>query len=441
MKTLSKGEILAGRFRVQSVLGTGGMATVYQVTDLALERTNPQQATKAAKVLKSSLVNAHHAAERLRREGALLQHLSHPNLVRTETYGELDDGRVFVVMEHLEGKTLREYLSETGPLPLHTALGFGIAICNGLQAAHEAGVIHRDLKPENIFIVPPQNSQEHEHPTPLLKLLDFGIAKAFDRERLTHTGQFLGTPRYMAPEQLQDDTQVTPQTDVYAVGIVLYEMLAGTPPFTGRTATDALASILSGQVEPLHQHRPDLPQPLVDLVLTAMARIPDVRPKSASLLKRSLQQLLPAPTQAHNRNQEPARTGPMGTVPHPSEHPAQHTVQPTVQPASTQAQATFDSLPFQATQEQPRPESKPTRPEQGSPAPQRNALPATVASKPQRPNDPSIPLDLQTVRRSTQNRTIRPRTNLLGTILLGTGITLLTAGAVFAALKLIARFL
>ncbi len=259
------GQVLAGRFRVEAELGEGGMARVYRVTDLATQRPF------ALKLLKSSIADDREAVARLRREAEVLSTIDNPAVVRIETYGQLPDGRLFLVIELLEGETLGARMRREQRLAPEALSPIVAGVAAGLGAAHRAGVVHRDLKPDNVFLCKAPDGVQ-------VKILDFGISKVYsNEERLTRTGQVLGTPRYMAPEQLSAEPDLDARTDVYALGVILYEALAGTPPFVATTPSDLILAILHGKVTPLRVLRPELPAALESIVARAMARHRDLR--------------------------------------------------------------------------------------------------------------------------------------------------------------------
>jgi serine/threonine protein kinase len=260
------GQVLAGRFRVEAELGEGGMARVYRVTDLATQRPF------ALKLLKASIADDREAVARLRREAEVLSTIDNPAVVRIETYGQLPDGRLFLVIELLEGETLGARMRREQRLSPEALSPIVAGVAAGLGAAHRAGVVHRDLKPDNVFLCRAPDGGVQ------VKILDFGISKVYsNEERLTRTGQVLGTPRYMAPEQLSAEPDLDARTDVYALGVILYEALAGTPPFVATTPSDLILAILHGKVTPLRVLRPELPAALESIVARAMARHRDLR--------------------------------------------------------------------------------------------------------------------------------------------------------------------
>ena len=258
---LEKGELIAGRYRIESTLGSGGMAVVYRAMDLATHRP------VALKLMRRELNADRQAAARFAREGELLRtRLSHPSIVSAETYGELDNGALFMAMELLVGETLGQKLRREQTISLELCARVLVAVCAGLAVAHGEGVIHRDLKPDNIFLVSSDSSPELR-----VKILDFGISKIFGSERLTQTGQVIGTPRYMAPEQLRAE-DLDERVDVYALGVIAYEALAGKSPFAHVSASEAIVAIVNGKAEPLRHARPDVPEEVERVVMRAFAK-------------------------------------------------------------------------------------------------------------------------------------------------------------------------
>jgi len=261
---LAPGTMIAGRFRVESLLGTGGMADVYRAVDAATG------APIAVKLLREDVGRAGEAVERVRREGEVLRALAHPAIVKIETFGQAEDGRIFIAMELLEGETLGDVMRR-GRLSPKELVPIVAGTCAGLAAAHEKGVVHRDLKPDNIFLAKAEDGVQ-------VKLLDFGIAKVNDAaNKLTQTGEVLGTPRYMAPEQLSAERDLDGRTDVYALGIILYEALAGQPPYLASNPTDLIVAILHGKHAPLTSHRKDVSSTVEAVIARAMARAREAR--------------------------------------------------------------------------------------------------------------------------------------------------------------------
>jgi serine/threonine protein kinase/tetratricopeptide (TPR) repeat protein len=270
------------KYRLDERLGEGGMGTVYRATHLLIERP------VAIKVLNPRFVEDEAAQERFRREARAAGRLQHSNAVAVTDFGRTSDGYVYIVMELLEGRSLRDLLGREGPLDTARSVSIMLQISAAVAAAHEAGIIHRDLKPGNIFIV------QRKHAPPMVKVLDFGIAKlateaaeGADLEHLTQTGVMIGTPRYMSPEQC-DGAELTPASDVYSLGIILYEMLTGTTPFTGPTPLAVALKHSSEIPRPPRELVATIPPALEELVLHALEKKPADRPKDASELRREL---------------------------------------------------------------------------------------------------------------------------------------------------------
>jgi hypothetical protein len=267
------GQVVAGRYRLDSVLGSGAVGVVYAATD------DKDGGEVALKVLTEGGDVAGQGLRRFQREGAALRKLEHPHVVRVLDAG-LDDaaGLAFIAMERLEGETLAERIDGDGPLSPALTLRLGRQILEALAYAHAHHVVHRDLKPGNIFLTGP-------HQRPEVKLLDFGLAKflAVDADgdvsaTLTQSGMVLGTPLYMAPEQCAGD-RVDARADVYAAGCVLYEMLAGDPPFLLESQADVVRAHLVRPPPPLPEGSgdPALRHALGELIDRALAKAPEAR--------------------------------------------------------------------------------------------------------------------------------------------------------------------
>jgi eukaryotic-like serine/threonine-protein kinase len=278
------GRTLDEKYRLDARLGTGGMGTVYRATHLLIDRP------VAVKVLNPRYVEDEEAQTRFRREARAAGRLQHVNAVTVTDFGTTSDGLVYIVMELLEGQTLRDALAREAPLDVARAVSVMLQISAAVEAAHNAGVIHRDLKPANIFIV-----QSKDAP-PFVKVLDFGIAKlaaeALEEDddpqvTLTKVGVMIGTPRYMSPEQCEG-VPLTPAADVYSLGIILYEMLTGTTPFTG---TSPIAIAIKHSSVPPRRPREfiaAIPGALEDVVLHALEKQPESRPADAGAFRREL---------------------------------------------------------------------------------------------------------------------------------------------------------
>jgi serine/threonine-protein kinase len=274
--------VLDDKYRLDERLGEGGMGTVYRATHLLIERP------VAVKVLNSRLVTDDDAKERFRREARAAGRLQHSNAVAVTDVGETGDGLVYIVMELLEGKPLREVLAREAPLDPARAVSLMLQIAAAVEAAHDAGIIHRDLKPGNIFLV-----QRPDSPY-IVKVLDFGIAKLATEggeynlaDTLTGTGVMIGTPRYMSPEQC-DGAQLTPASDVYSLGVILYEMLTGQTPFTGVSPLALALKHSSESPRPPREIVTTIPPALESVVLHALEKSAGERPADAGEFRREL---------------------------------------------------------------------------------------------------------------------------------------------------------
>jgi len=270
------GSTLDDKYRIEKRLGIGGMGTVYRARHLLIDRP------VAIKVLNPRFVEDEAAQLRFRREARAAGRLQHANAVGVTDFGSTSDGYVYLVMELLEGRTLRGVLAKEAPLDTARAVSLMLQTADAVAAAHHAGIIHRDLKPANIFIV--QNS---EVPA-VVKVLDFGIAKLAaesleddDSKTLTLVGAMIGTPRYMSPEQC-DGAELTPAADVYSLGVILYEMLSGVVPFSGSTPLAIAMKHASEAPRSPSEYVASIPPALEEVVLHALAKRPEDRPANAA---------------------------------------------------------------------------------------------------------------------------------------------------------------
>ncbi|MCZ6857048.1 MAG: protein kinase [Gemmatimonadetes bacterium] len=267
---------LADRYAIERELGAGGMATVYLAKDLKHDRD------VAVKVLRPELAAAL-GPERFLREIKIAAQLQHPHILPLHDSGEVD-GFLFYVMPYVKGESLRERLTQHGELPIAEAVKVMREVVDALAYAHEQGVVHRDIKPDNIML-----SGRHA------LVVDFGVAKAVSeatgRQALTTAGVALGTPAYMAPEQATADPTMDHRADIYAVGAVGYELLAGRPPFTGNTPQMILAAHVTQAVEPVTKHRDSVPPALNDLILRCLQKKPADRWQSADEMLPELEAL------------------------------------------------------------------------------------------------------------------------------------------------------
>jgi len=271
---MSAGDVIAGRYELVELIGRGGMSSVWKAHDRLLDRT------VAIKILHEQYTQDGEYVERFRREARAVAQLSHPNIVTVIDRGE-DEGRQFIVFEYVEGENLKELVERTGPLPVRDALLLALQMARALGFAHERGLIHRDVKPQNVLL----NDDGQA------KMTDFGIARSLDVEGVTITGTVLGTSEYIAPEQARGQ-RVDALTDVYSLGVVLYELLTGGVPFHGENfVTIALRHVNEPPPSVLHR-RPDCPPRVAMLVEQAMAKRPDDRFHSMGELVAELESCL-----------------------------------------------------------------------------------------------------------------------------------------------------
>jgi serine/threonine protein kinase len=276
------GFTLDDKYRIEARLGIGGMGTVYRARHLLIDRA------VAVKVLSPRFVEDDAAQMRFRREAKAAGRLQHQNAVAVTDFGQTAEGYVYIVMELLEGHTLRDVLAKEAPLDTARAVALMLQTSAAVAAAHEAGIIHRDLKPANIFIV-------HNSELPaVVKVLDFGIAKLAtetleedEAHTLTQVGAMIGTPRYMSPEQC-DGAELTPAADVYSLGVILYEMLTGIVPFSGSTPLAIAMKHTSEVPRPPREFVTSIPVTLEAVVLHALEKTPEKRPADAAEFRREL---------------------------------------------------------------------------------------------------------------------------------------------------------
>ncbi len=284
MELTSPGRVLGGRYRLVSPIARGGMATVWVADDPVLSRR------VAVKILRDDLAADEGTRARFRHEAIAAARLSHPNIVSTYDTGD-DDGIAYIVMELVEGPTLRHLIDEQGGLPVADVIRIGKQVADALDAAHRAGLVHRDVKPANV-LVPAAGP---------VKVTDFGIAKAAGGDDLTRTGTVMGTARYLAPEQV-NGRPTDPRTDVYALGLLIYEALCGHPPFGGDTEIATAMARLTTSAPAVRAERPEVSQALDDVIHRCLARQPSARFGSAAAVRDALDR---------------ARLDPTGAIPRP----------------------------------------------------------------------------------------------------------------------------
>ncbi len=265
------GTVLAGRYELLETVGQGGMATVYRA------RRASDGKLVAVKILREPYAHDREFVERFQREAVAAASLSHPNVVPVLDSGE-DGGVRFLVMEYVEGEDLKSHLRRTGALPAARAAAIAAAVCEALQYAHAQGIVHRDIKPQNILLTP----------TGQVKVTDFGIARALSAATITETGTVLGSVHYLSPEQARGEP-VTAASDLYALGVVLYEMLTGQLPFDGESPIAVVLKHLYEEPPSPRDHNPEVPSWLEGVVRRAMAKRPEDRYPSAAHMKLDLE--------------------------------------------------------------------------------------------------------------------------------------------------------
>jgi serine/threonine-protein kinase len=276
--TLPEGTIVAQRLQVVRVLGEGGMGAVYEVEHLLTKHR------RALKLLHPELASVAGVVERFLREASAAGRIGNAHIVETFDAGTTEDSAPYLVMEMLEGYSLSSYLERRGRLEPAEAVEIVRQVCDGIQSAHDSGIVHRDLKPENIFLL--------KNPRHFVKILDFGISK-FD-PALTGTtastleGSVLGTPYYMSPEQVRGAKDVDGSADVYALGVVLYECLAGRRPFEAETLPHLAVLIAEGNYTPVSHARPGIPVELDAVIAGALSADRSLRYRSASAFAEAL---------------------------------------------------------------------------------------------------------------------------------------------------------
>jgi serine/threonine protein kinase len=256
-----------GTYTVISDIGRGGMGKVYLGRDEQLRRD------VAIKVMHAHRADNASARQRFLQESWATAAVDHPHIVTIHQIGE-HDGLPFIVMQRLQGRTLQEYREEAGRLPLPESLRIAREIATGLAAAHARNLIHRDIKPANIFL---------EGPERRVKIIDFGLAldAADTATKLTTDGSIVGTPAYMSPERVNEQT-IDAQSDIFSLGVILYEMLSGRLPFEGDSLVKTLMAIAAGGATPVHAISPDVPEPVSDLTMQLIAHDKADRPASAA---------------------------------------------------------------------------------------------------------------------------------------------------------------
>ncbi|MFK7987990.1 MAG: serine/threonine protein kinase [Sandaracinaceae bacterium] len=272
------GEVVQDKYRIVRRLGEGGMGVVYEGEHLMIKRR------VAIKMLHTQFAADPTVVKRFHNEAIAATSIGHPHIIECTDMGRLSDGTFFMVLEFLNGRDFDDLIEKEGPQPLGRVVHILLQACDALQAAHDKGIIHRDLKPENLYLI-----ERSEDPY-FVKVLDFGIAKFMEGkdESMTQTGQTIGTPHFMSPEQLQGSKDLDPRADLYALGVILYHALSGRFPFEAETFPLLIMSIFNHQPMPLTTFRADLPPELIHVIDRLLAKNPAHRYGSARELKQAL---------------------------------------------------------------------------------------------------------------------------------------------------------
>lgn len=366
------GSLVCDKYRVDGLLGSGGMGIILAATHVALERP------VAIKILpeKASREESHLA--RFRREARALASIRSEHVVHVLDYGTLPNGAPFIVLERLEGTVLSEILEARGQLPIEEAVGYILQAAEGIAEAHRLGIVHRDLKPANMFVV--VDNGRH-----VLKVFDFGASKLTEDSALqagdaavTRENSLIGSPRYMAPEQLRSVLQVDTRADVYALGMTLHEMLAGEPMFDGRSLEDILAKVLWEKPRSLATYRSDIPVELDAVVLRCLEKGKRERFQSVEELVAGLDKFA---TGRYSRSVMRMKAKAMLTPPQPIPVPAIVKASVAATTLATTASGVLPAMvcePAPETQTMP-PTAEPSPPERSDDAPHRAFAPRTFA--------------------------------------------------------------
>ncbi len=285
----SEGDVVAAKYRIESVLGEGGMGILFAATHLDLQRR------VAVKFLRPKYAKDTGARQRFLREARAAAAITSEHAARIQDVAETEDGLPFIVMELLEGTDLDRLLAQRGRLPVSEAVGYVIQACDAVAEAHAAGIVHRDLKPSNLFLAERPNGDR------IVKVLDFGISKSIlrgegtpEKTSLTAPNTLLGSPQYMSPEQVRNAKDVDLRSDVWALGVILQELVTGAPPFESASAPELYALILSAAPSPLRNLAPEAPAGLGDVVTRCLVKEVEGRIGSVAELALALRPFAPA---------------------------------------------------------------------------------------------------------------------------------------------------
>jgi serine/threonine-protein kinase len=350
-----QGGVISNRYELEGRLGSGGMSSVYKATDRVLERT------VAVKVLAEHLSDDEKFVARFRREALAVAQLIHPNIVQVFDTG-VDSGRHYIVMEYVEGRSGAQLLQSSRRLTPEEAVEIGAQACAGLEFAHRQGIIHRDVKPGNLMVIGgPAGNGDAADGEMTVKLTDFGIARAGEQTRLTQVGSVVGTAAYLAPEQARGE-EATPASDVYALGVVIYQLLTGRLPHEGSSLAEMAIRRESERPLSPSAYNPDVPETLSTAVLLALQGDPTARYSSARALadglrtglagrdpSRALDSEAPTTwgvtdsTRTLPRTDEEPST-PVVPAPAPRRPPARRPPRPVIHPASRRGPSTGSAV-------------------------------------------------------------------------------------------------
>ena len=370
------GRTIAQKYRVEALIGEGGMGKVYRAHQVALDKM------VVLKVLRHSLLSDERTVARFKREAKAASRLNHPNSISILDFGQTEDGALYIAMEFVPGQDLHTVLSKDGPLGESRIVRLISQVLSALSDAHRAGVIHRDLKPENIMVEQRRNEAD------FVKVLDFGIAKIQDGDdgpALTRTGFVCGTPEYMSPEQARGGT-LDHRSDLYAVGVILYQLVTGRLPFESDSAVGYATKHLTEEPIPPSRRRPELriSQPLERLIMRALSKDPDDRPEDAEVFK---DELLAVEKDKERRSSPPGRRSPNSNVLAPLPRratPGEHlATEISSEPNWGGAEATVRAVPELKRDSTPPPPKPAPEPRPASERPQGTSLRA-VADRPTR---------------------------------------------------------
>ncbi len=269
---VSEGDVLAGKYRVEKVLGVGGMGVVVAAHHLQLDER------VALKFLLPEVLSSAEAVGRFEREARAAVKIKSEHVARVSDVGKLENGAPYMVMEYLDGTDLSGWVEDRGALPVEQAVEFVLQACEAIAEAHSLGIVHRDLKPANLFCTRRPGGELS------IKVLDFGISKLTSLSSsggpdlgLTKTQAMMGSPLYMSPEQMQSAKQTDPRSDIWALGVILYELVTGQVPFTGEALPELVLNVVSMPPRPLRDLRPDAPEGLEPVILRCLEKRPDQR--------------------------------------------------------------------------------------------------------------------------------------------------------------------